>query len=43
MLTAQRKQYLIELLRRDGRLVAKALSEELAVSEDTIRRGKSVV
>jgi DeoR/GlpR family transcriptional regulator of sugar metabolism len=38
MLTAQRKQYLIDLLRRDGRLVAKTLSEELAVSEDTIRR-----
>ncbi|HEU4374841.1 MAG TPA: DeoR/GlpR family DNA-binding transcription regulator, partial [Telluria sp.] len=38
MLTAQRKQYLIDLLRRDGRLVAKSLSEELDVSEDTIRR-----
>lgn len=38
MLTAQRKQYLMELLRRDGRLVARTLSSELAVSEDTIRR-----
>jgi DeoR/GlpR family transcriptional regulator of sugar metabolism len=38
MLTAQRKQYLMDLLRRDGRLVARTLSEQLAVSEDTIRR-----
>lgn len=38
MLTTQRKQYLMTLLRRDGRLVAKTLSEELGVSEDTIRR-----
>ena len=38
MLTAQRKQYLIAQLRRDGRLVARTLSLELDVSEDTIRR-----
>lgn len=38
MLTAQRKQHLIELLQRDGRLVAKTLSAQLDVSEDTIRR-----
>lgn len=38
MLTAQRKQFLLEKLRRDGRLVARALSIELDVSEDTIRR-----
>lgn len=38
MLTTQRKQYLMDLLRRDGQLVAKTLSEALAVSEDTIRR-----
>jgi len=38
MLTSKRKQYLMDLLRRDGQLVAKALCKELAVSEDTIRR-----
>jgi len=38
MLTAQRKHFLLEKLRHDGRLVARALSIELAVSEDTIRR-----
>jgi DeoR/GlpR family transcriptional regulator of sugar metabolism len=38
MLTVQRKQHLLDKLRRDGRLVARALSIELDVSEDTIRR-----
>ena len=38
MLTSQRKQYLMEVLRRDGRIVATALSAELGVSEETIRR-----
>jgi DeoR/GlpR family transcriptional regulator of sugar metabolism len=38
MLTQQRKQFLLKQLARDGRLVAKALSEELSLSEDTIRR-----
>jgi DeoR/GlpR family transcriptional regulator of sugar metabolism len=38
MLTAQRKQFLAEKLRHDGRLVARALALELNVSEDTIRR-----
>ncbi len=38
MLTAQRKQHLKELLKRDGRLVARTLSAQLGVSEDTIRR-----
>jgi DeoR/GlpR family transcriptional regulator of sugar metabolism len=38
MLNSQRKQHLLELLKRDGQLVAKTLSEALAVSEDTIRR-----
>jgi len=38
MLTRQRKQYLMDLLRQEGRLVAKELSHTLAVSEDTIRR-----
>lgn len=38
MLTEQRKQVILERLRRDGRIVAKDLSAELALSEDTIRR-----
>ncbi|NHZ41998.1 DeoR/GlpR family DNA-binding transcription regulator [Massilia aquatica] len=38
MLTTQRKQYLMDLLRRDGQVVAKAVSEALGLSEDTIRR-----
>lgn len=38
MLTHQRKQFLAERLRRDGQLVAKTISQELGISEDTIRR-----
>ena len=38
MLTVQRKQLILDRLRRDGQIVAKALSEELQTSEDTIRR-----
>jgi DeoR/GlpR family transcriptional regulator of sugar metabolism len=38
MLTSYRKQQLLERLRANGRLVAKELSSELGVSEDTIRR-----
>ena len=38
MLTKQRKQFLLDRLSRDGRIVAKQLSEELVLSEDTIRR-----
>ena len=38
MLTRPRKQHILSVLRRDGQVVAKALSEELALSEDTIRR-----
>lgn len=38
MLTAQRKAYLLDILRRDGRIVAKAASDDLGLSEDTIRR-----
>lgn len=38
MLTIQRKQLILSRLSRDGQLVAKALSEELGTSEDTIRR-----
>jgi DeoR/GlpR family transcriptional regulator of sugar metabolism len=38
MLTSQRKQYLLTVLKRDGQVVAKTISQELNVSEDTIRR-----
>jgi len=38
MLTRERKALILELLRRDGRIVAKAVSQELRLSEDTIRR-----
>ncbi len=38
MLTRQRKAYILEILNREGRIVAKELSQELALSEDTIRR-----
>ena len=38
MLTRERKARILDLLRRDGRLVAKAFSQELGLSEDTIRR-----
>ncbi|WP_373503552.1 DeoR/GlpR family DNA-binding transcription regulator [Aestuariivirga sp.] len=38
MLTDQRKHFLLQRLHHDGRIVAKELSAELALSEDTIRR-----
>jgi DeoR/GlpR family transcriptional regulator of sugar metabolism len=38
MLTRQRKRHIQERLRRDGQVVAKVLSRELGLSEDTIRR-----
>ncbi len=38
MLTTQRKQHILTVLKRDGQIIAKALSEELGLSEDTIRR-----
>jgi DeoR/GlpR family transcriptional regulator of sugar metabolism len=38
MLTRQRKHLILQALRRDGQVVARALSEELEVSEDTVRR-----
>lgn len=38
MLTEERKQLLLDRLAKDGRLVAKELSAELELSEDTIRR-----
>ena len=38
MLTSHRKQYILEVLRRSGQVIAKELSQELGLSEDTIRR-----
>lgn len=38
MLTRERKAYILAGLRRDGRVVAKAVAEALGLSEDTIRR-----
>lgn len=38
MMTAERKQLILEILARDGRVLAKAVSAELGLSEDTIRR-----
>lgn len=38
MLTSQRKALILDRLRRNGQLVAKALADELELSEDTIRR-----
>ncbi|AKJ29517.1 DeoR/GlpR family DNA-binding transcription regulator [Caldimonas brevitalea] len=38
MLTEQRKQHILAVLKRDGRVVAKTLGQELGLSEDTIRR-----
>jgi DeoR/GlpR family transcriptional regulator of sugar metabolism len=38
MLTQQRKSHILAVLRREGQVVAKELSAELSLSEDTIRR-----
>ena len=38
MLTSHRKQAILAALKRDGQVVAKALSETFKISEDTIRR-----
>jgi DeoR/GlpR family transcriptional regulator of sugar metabolism len=38
VLTSQRKKLILERLRRDGQIIAKNLSNELELSEDTIRR-----
>ncbi len=38
MLTAERKELLVQRLAQDGRLVAKTMAAELRTSEDTIRR-----
>jgi len=38
VLTTERKAFILGILRRDGRVVAKTLSQELSLSEDTLRR-----
>ena len=38
MLTSQRKEYLLGILKSTGQIVAKTVSQELGLSEDTIRR-----
>ena len=38
MLTSQRKQLILDALKRDGQVIAKSLSNEFGVSEDTVRR-----
>lgn len=38
MLSVERRNHILEILKRDGRVVAQTLSEELQVSIDTIRR-----
>jgi DeoR/GlpR family transcriptional regulator of sugar metabolism len=38
MLAAQRREYLLEALRRDGRIVAKDIAADLGLSEDSVRR-----
>lgn len=38
MLAAERRDHLLETLRRDGKIVAKAAAAELGLSEDSIRR-----
>lgn len=38
MLTSERKRHILDRLKQDGRVVAKAVSAELGLSEDTIRR-----
>lgn len=38
MLTRERKAHILNVLKRDHRIVAKTLSQELNLSEDTIRR-----
>jgi DeoR/GlpR family transcriptional regulator of sugar metabolism len=38
MLTSQRKDYLLKMLAETGQVIAKSVSQELGLSEDTIRR-----
>jgi DeoR/GlpR family transcriptional regulator of sugar metabolism len=38
MLTVERRQFILEILRRDKKVLSSELSNELKVSEDTVRR-----
>jgi DeoR/GlpR family transcriptional regulator of sugar metabolism len=38
MLTSQRKSLILDILRRDGQVIAKRVAESFSLSEDTIRR-----
>ena len=38
MLAAQRREYLLETLRRDGKIIAKDVAADLGLSEDSVRR-----
>ncbi len=38
MLASQRKEYILRVLKEQGQVVAKTISRELQLSEDTIRR-----
>ena len=38
MLAAERRDLLVTRLRRDGKLVARDLAQELGLSEDSVRR-----
>ena len=38
MLTRQRKDYILKILKKNGQVIAKTVSQELGLSEDTIRR-----
>ncbi len=38
MLTSQRKQHILKILKEKGQVIAKSLAQELELSEDTIRR-----
>ena len=38
MLTTQRKQQILGILKREGQVIAKDVAESMEVSEDTIRR-----
>jgi len=38
MLTTQRKTLILDILRRDGQVIAKRVAEDFELSEDTIRR-----
>lgn len=38
MLTSQRKQLILEILEKEGQIIAKTLAQDLNLSEDTIRR-----